>query len=77
MKQESKFALGSQSKTPKFYRKVFELQRKISTRFLSKEDIMKIWIICGCKKMARVLKGNGEGLLDGIKKVVIRNVNRK
>ena len=56
MKQESKFALGSQSKTPKFYRKVFELQRNISTRFLSKEDIMKVWIICGCKKMARVLK---------------------
>ena len=27
--------------------------------------------------MERVLKGNDEGLLDGIKKVVIRNVNRK
>ena len=77
MKQESKFALGSQSKTPKFYRKVSQLQRKISTRFLSKEDIMKIWIICGYKTMERVLKGNDEGLLDGIKKVVIRNVNRK
>ena len=76
MKQESKFALGSQSKTPKFYRKVSQLQRKISTRFLLKEDIMKIWIICGYKKMERLLKRNDEGLLD-IKKVVIRNVNRK